>query len=126
MSGYSATLRGGQEIFIPKWSVSVSIGNLTKAGKYIGADALVRIADLNTAAAMLAIMESDDSEKTAGLIKHFVCTARMDGEKIDLQDYDEKFKDDLGLAIELFCHVVKAMYSDFFEQGLTEEPSQES
>ena len=77
------------------------------------------------AAAMVAIMESKDSGQTAALIKHFVCTARMDGDKIEAQDYDEKFKDNLAITIELFCHVVKAVYADFFALGLVEEVSQE-
>lgn len=125
MSGYRATLKGGQKIFIPTWPVSVAYENLTKAGKYIGSDALVRIAELNMAAAMVAIMESNDAEQTSALIKHFVCTVRMDGDKIEKGSYEDQFRDDLALTIELFCHVIKAVYSDFFEQGLAEAPSQE-
>ena len=126
MTGYSATLKGGQEIYIPSWPASVALENLTKAGEFIGSNALVSIAKLNTPAAMLAIMSSKDSTETAGLIKHFVCSARMDEKKIEHTNYDSQFEGNLSLAIEIFCHVVKATYSDFFEQGLAEEPSQES
>ena len=126
MSGYSATLKGGQEIYIPSWPATIAYENLTKAGEFIGSNALVNIATLNTTSAMLAIMNSKNSVETAGLIKHFVCSARMDGDKIDPGDYDNKFSEDLALSIEIFCHVVKAIYADFFEQGLAEEPSQES
>jgi len=123
MSGYSATLKGGQQIYIPKWPVTVAFENLTKAGEFIGSDAMVQIASLNIPAAMLAILNSKDAAQTAGLIKHFVCSARMDEKKIEPSNYDKQFEDDLSLAVELFCHVVKAVYSDFFEQGLAEAPS---
>ena len=126
MSGYSATLKGGQEIYIPHWSASVALGNLTKAGQYIGSDNLLRIADLNIPAVMMAIMESEDQENTANLIKHFVCEARMDEKKISKNEYDQQFSGELHLAIEIFAHVVKAQYASFFVQGLAKETSPES
>jgi len=125
MSGYNATLKDGQEIYIPSWPASVALENLTKAGKYIGSDNLLRIAELNYPAAMLSITESDDSKTTAELIKHFVCEARMDGNKIDKAGYDSQFEGNLFLAIEIFCHVIKAQYYDFFKSGLAKETSQE-
>ena len=126
MSGYTAILKGGQEIYIPNWPASVALENLTKAGEFIGSDALLRIAELNIPAVMLAIMESKDSKQTAGLVKHFVCTARMDGQKINVNEYDNTFEGKLNLAIELFAHVVKAQYADFFVLGLAKATSQES
>lgn len=125
MSGYNAVLKEGQEVYIPSWPVSVALENLTKAGKYIGSDNLIRISELNIPSAMVAIMNAEDSNTTSELIKHFVCEARMDGEKIMKIDYDTKFKDNIYLAIEIFCHVVRAQYYDFFKQGLAKEPSQE-
>jgi len=121
--GYTANLKNGLEVYIPRWPVSIAYENLTKAGQYIGSDNLLSIAELNTAAVMLALMESSDSSKTAGLIKHFVCTARVDGEKIDPSSYDTKYQDDLHIVAEIFAHVVKATYSDFFKQGLAKETS---
>ena len=120
---YNVVLTTGQEVYIPSWPASVALENLTKAGKYIGSDNLIRIAELNIPAAMVAIMESDDSKNTADLIKHFVCEARMDGEKINRGDYDQQFSEDLHLAIEIFCHVVRAQYYDFFRLGLAKETS---
>ena len=124
-NGYTATLKGGQELYIPTWPASVALENLTKAGEFIGSDSMLRISELNIPAALLAIMNSKDSAQTAGLIKHFVCTANMDGEKILPTEYDSKFEGDLALAIEIFAHVVKATYSDFFVQGLAKVTSQE-
>lgn len=121
---YNATLEGGQEVFIPSWPASVALQELTNAGKYIGTDKLLRIAELDTPSAILAITESVEPAQTAGLIKHFVCSARMDGAKIEVSNYDSQFENNLYLAIELFCHVVKAQYSDFFEQGLAKANSQ--
>lgn len=123
MSGYNATLKGGQEVFIPSWPASIALENLSKAGKYIGTDHLLRISELNYASAMLAIVEAEDSNTTSELIKHFVCEARMDGNKINKAEYDNQFEGDLFLALEIFCHVVKAQYSDFFMSGLAEAPS---
>jgi len=125
MEKYTATLKGGQEIYVPAWPASVALENLTKAGKYVGSDNLINIAELNIPSAMLAIMNSEDSATTAELVKHFVCEARMDGEKIMKSDYDNKFQGDIYLAIELFCHVVRAQYYDFFVQGLAKETSPE-
>ena len=120
---YNSTLKNGQELFIPSWPASVALENLSKAGKYIGADNLTRIAELNTAAAMVAIMEAKDSKNTTELIKHFVCEARIDGKKINKQEYDTQFYEDIYIVIEIFCHVVKAQYFDFFKQGLVRETS---
>jgi len=120
---YNSTLKNGQELFIPSWPASVALENLSKAGKYIGADNLTRIAELNTAAAMVAIMEAKDSKNTTELIKHFVCEARIDGKKINKQEYDTQFSEDIYIVIEIFCHVVKAQYFDFFKQGLVRETS---
>ncbi len=125
-NGYNTTLKGGQEIYIPSWPASVALENLTKAGEFIGSDNILQISELNIPAVLLAIMESKNSKQTAGLIKHFVCTANIDGEKILANDYDTKFENDLNLAIEIFAHVVKATYSDFFVQGLAKEVSQDS
>jgi len=123
MSGYTATLKGGQEIYIPPWPASVALQNLTKAGEFIGTDNLLRISELNVPAVMLAIAESKNAAETAGLIKHFVCSARMDGEKIIDNNFDKQFEEDLLLMCEIFAHVVKAVYGDFFVQGLAKEAS---
>lgn len=123
MAGYTATLSKGQEIFIPFWAASVALENLSKAGKFIGSDNLLRIAELNIPSVMLAIMEAEDSAATAGLIKHFICTVRMDEQKIDPSQYDSKFENELYLTAELFAHVVKAQYADFFVLGLAKANS---
>lgn len=123
--GYTATLSKGQEIFIPTWPPLVALENLSKAGEFIGTDNLLRISELSIPAVILSITESENSKETAGLIQHFVCTARMDGDKITPQEFDRIFEDNLYLICELFAHVVKGVYSDFFVQGLAKEPSPE-
>lgn len=125
MSGYNAVLKDGQELYVPTWPASVAVENLTKAGEFIGSENLVRIAELNIPSVMVAIMNSKDAEQTAALIKHFVCTARIDSKKIYKNEYDSLFEGDLALAIEIFAHVVKAVYADFFESGLAKANSPE-
>ena len=121
--GYTATLKGGQEIYIPTWPPLVALENLSKAGEFIGTDNLLRISELSIPAVILAITESPNSKETAGLIQHFVCTARMDDVKITKQEFEKIFEDDLYLICELFAHVVKGVYSDFFVRGLAKGPS---
>lgn len=125
LEGYSGKLKDGSEIYIPLWSATDALESLTKAGKYIGSDHLIRITELNIPSVMLAILESEDSKNTAGLIKNFVCAARVDGERITLSNYDSMFEGDLFKAAEVFAHVVKAQYASFFVQGLAKETSPE-
>jgi hypothetical protein len=121
ISGYSAELSGGQKVYIADWLPSVALQNLTQAGKYIGIDNLLAISKLDeysTHTAILAVTEATDPELTMDLIQHFVCTAAMDGDRIQKHSFDATFKDNLFLVIELFCHVVKSQYADFFALGL--------
>lgn len=121
-TGYEAELKDGSTIFIPKWPCSVGLENLTKAGKYIGGNNMITIAtELSMATVILAITESEDAKQTAALIKHFVCSARLNGEKIMVNTYESLFEGNLTLSIEIFTHVVKAQYQDFFESGLAKE-----
>ena len=125
MSGYSGTTKDGREVYIPHWPVDVAVKNLSKAGQFIGAENLIRIAEINIPAVILAIATSEDAINVAGLVKHFVCEARLDGDKITPTTYDSKFEGDLKTVAELFALVVHAQYHDFFESGLAKEPSQE-
>jgi len=127
MAGYNATLKDGREIFIPSWPVDVALENLTRAGQYIGSEAIITISELNVAAVVVAIMKSTDPNKTASLIKHFVCQVRIAGSKIEPNQIDEMFTggEGLGQVAEIFAHVIKAQYADFFAFGLAGEPSQE-
>lgn len=121
--GYRVTLRGGQEIAVPIWSATVALLNLAAAGKYIGQDNLISITELNIPSVMLAIINSNEPDDTTALIKNFVCSARMDGNKIQAKDFDEIFGGKLGLIVEIFAHVMKAQYATFFTQGLAKESS---
>ena len=124
MSGYNAVLQDGSEIYIPSWSPTVAIENLTMAGKYIGSDYMIDISDLQIEVVILAITEATDAKQTMALIKNFVCSARVEGEKILPQGFEKKFEDKLFEMIEIFAHVVKAQYSTFFDLGLPKEISQ--
>ena len=122
-SGYSAELSGGQKIYIADWLPSVALQNLTQAGKHIGIDNLLAISKLDKFSvhtAILAVTEATDPETIMDLIKHFVCTAAMDGERILVTSFDEHFKSNLFLIMELFAHVIKSQYADFFALGLVE------
>ena len=124
--GYSETLESGQEIYIPIWAASVALGNLTKAGQYIGSEYLIPISELKTNVAIQAILESKDQENPTALIKHFVCEVRMDGKKLYAKDFDDMFEGELYLIVDLFCHVIKAQYASFFAQGLAKAASLQS
>lgn len=123
---YKAELRDGREISIPSWSPSVALENLTKAGKYLGANEIVSISSLDIRAVIIAIMNAAEPAQVAAIMKHFVCTARLDGKRIIPEDYDGLFGGDLAILSEVFAHVIHSQYSDFFERGLAKEPSQES
>lgn len=82
------------------------------------------MAELNLSTAFISITEAKDAEVTSQLIEHFVCTVNMDERKITKQTFNEEFEGNIFLALEIFCHVIKSQYSDFFEQGLAEELSQ--
>lgn len=119
--GYRANLKDGRAIYIPNWSVKVQFENLTQACKYLGQNNVITISALNVAAAMLAIMGSEDSDLSTQLVLHFTQQARIEGEKITLDNLDE-----IGMAtvVEVFTHVMHSQYHDFFESGLAKEPSQ--
>lgn len=118
--GYHATLKDGQEIYIPNWPAKVAFENLTQATKYLGQDNVINISTLNVPAAMLAVMGSDDPQASTKLVLHFICQARIDGEKITPADADFH---GMSLIIELFTHVMHSQYNDFFVSGLAKAPS---
>jgi len=123
MSGYNGKLKDGREIYVPHWPASVSLENLAKAGQCIGTSALIQISELNTPAVIIALADAKDSAATVGLIKHFVCSMRIEGKKIDASEFDELFSGNLGDIPELFATVVHAQYFDFFASGLAKAPS---
>lgn len=121
--GYYATLRGGQEIYIPNWSAKTQYKNMMQACKYLGEVNIVAISTLDIPATVIAMMGSDDPDTSTDLILHFIQQVRIDGEKIDNTKSEE-----LGMTLiaELFAHVIHSQYADFFESGLAKEPSQSS
>ena len=121
--GYNATLKNGSEIYIPMWAASEALKELSNAGKYIGSDHLIAISQLDVPSLMVAVLEAKDPENTAGLIKHYVCSVRIEGERITPNVFDEMFEGELFLAMEIFTHVIKAQYASFFELGLAKETS---
>lgn len=123
---YNGFLKDGTEIYVPNWPVDAALMNLSSGGKYIGADNLLRIADLNIPAAILAITESDSPAETKDFIKHCVCHARIDGQKITPNNVNSLFEENLAKMIEIFTVVIHAQYSDFFVSGLVKANSQES
>ena len=126
MSGYTGKLKDGSEVYIPYWPADVSLENLAKAGKYLGVENIITISDNNIAAFVVAISQAHDPEHAAGIVKHFVCTARVDGKKITPGSFDTDYEGKLAVIAELFCLVVHAQYADFFESGLAKEVSPSS
>jgi len=126
MQGYKGNLKDGREIYIPYWPVDVSLENLGKAGKFLGVENLIRISTPDIPAVILALTTTEDAGSTAALIRHFVCEARVDGDRITSANYDTHYKGNLVLVAEVFSLVVHAQYSDFFVSGLAKENSPES
>ena len=126
MAGYTAKLKDGRDIYIPNWPVNVSLENLTMAGKYLGTERVINISELNVAAVIYAIAESPEPKEAANLVEHFVCQARIAGEKIDPSTINTMFEGDLKAIAEIFAHVIHSQYADFFVSGLAKENSQEA
>jgi len=126
---YQATLKDGQAIAIPSWPIDVALENLTHAGKYLGTEYVIKMAELaedgsvNTAMVIVAIMESQEPKLCASIIKQFVCQARISGNKIEPGTIDNMFDNNLSIVTELFAHVIHAQYSDFFVSGLAKAHS---
>jgi hypothetical protein len=123
MSGYSAKLNSGQDIYIPNWPIDVALENLTLAGKYLGSEHVITISELNIPAVIVAIMSAEEPKHCANLIKHFVCQVRIDGDKIEPNTINGMFEGKLPLVAELFAHVMHSQYDAFFASGLAKEPS---
>jgi hypothetical protein len=124
--GYKGNLKNGAPIYIPSWTVEASIKNLAYAGKILGSDSLLRIADINIPAVMQALTKSEDPAGTAHFVKEIACQARIDGERVSADNYDSLFEGRLYLLCEVFATVIHAQYYDFFVQGLAKENSPES
>jgi hypothetical protein len=122
---YRNTLNDGREIYIPNWPVDVALENLTKVGKLLGTNCVIKIAELNVPASIVAVMECDNPTLASAMIKHFVCQVRIDGSKITADTINNMFGGDLHGVIELFTHVIHSQYSDFFDLGLARASSQE-
>ena len=123
--GYKATLKDGREIYIPFWSATIALTNLSKAGKILGADNMVAIANNNKAAAIVSIMNAEDAERASSVVKHFVCSANIENTEINTNSVDTMFNGQLEVVLEIFTHVVCAQYQPFFVSGLAKEASQE-
>ncbi len=121
--GYKAKLKDGRAIYIPNWPVTVALENVAKAGKVLGSDNIITIAGLNKPMAIVALMEADDSEEAASLMKHFVCQARIAGDKIEPETVDDLFEGDLHTVLELFTHVMHSQFHEFFSLGLAKASS---
>ena len=124
---YRKHIKDGREIYVPNWPCDVALQNLSQASKCFGDENIIKIAEMNIPAGIVALMGADDPAMAARLIKHFVCQVRIDGDKIEPDTLNSMFEGSKGLAVvmELFCHVMHSQFSDFFDLGLAKEPSQE-
>ena len=125
MKDYKAKLRDGRAIFIPSWPIDVALENLTKAGKYLGTENIINISALNVPAVVVAIMSASDAANAAAIIKDFVCSVRIEGDKVTHETINTMFEGDLSSVTELFAHVIHSQYHDFFESGLAKAASPE-
>lgn len=123
---YSASLKDGRKIYIPSWPVDVALENLTLAGKYLGTENVINISTLSIPAVIVAIMGATDPKAAASLVKHFLCTVRIEGDKITPETINSMFEGDLASVAELFAHVMHSQYSDFFKLGLAKVNSPDS
>ncbi len=120
---YRKTIKDGREIYVPNWPVDVALENLAQAGKCFGNENVIRMAELNIPAAVVALMSSPDPKLAARLIKHYVCQVRIDGSKIEPETLNNMFEGKLAVVMELFCHVMHSQFDDFFVLGLAKEAS---
>jgi len=122
---YRKTIKDGREIYIPNWAVDVALQNLSQAGKVFGNENVIRMAELNIPASIVALMNATDPELAARIIKHFVCQVRIDGSKIEPETLNNMFEGNPAVVMELFCHTMHSQFSDFFSLGLAKEASPE-
>lgn len=122
---YRKTITDGREIYIPNWPVDVALENLTQVGKLLGTENVIRISELNTSAAVVAIMGCENHKLASAMIKHFVCQVRIAGSKITPDTINSMFDGELNIVLELFTHVIHSQYSDFFTLGLAKAASPE-
>jgi hypothetical protein len=126
MKGYTGILQNKSEIYIPTWPVDAALENLAQASKYLGSEELLAISEKNIPAFMMALTKTSEPAKATALIKHFVCSARVDGDKIHGANYDTLFEGDLHFLADVFVTVVHSQYHDFFLKGLAKVNSQDS
>lgn len=124
MAGYTAKLEDGREIYVPIWDATTGFTNLNTITEAIGIDNLVDISQDSVPTAIQALATASDSDRAAALLKHMVCEARIDGDKITQTTFDDKFVNDMYGAVEVFTHVLIAQYKAFFERGLAKANSQ--
>lgn len=124
MANYKGHLKDGRPIYVPEWDIPTQLENLTKAGKYLGAERAITISEINVPAVITAIMESDQPKILSNLIAWFVCQARLDGSKIEPETINDMFAGELHVVAEIFAHVMHAQYYEFFRSGLAKEHSQ--
>lgn len=123
MSGYTATLENGLDIYVPKWNATTGFTNLTNIVEILGIDNLVAIAQNSIPTTILALSTAKDANRAAAVLKHMVCEARVNGSKIQPQSFDEEYGDKMYEAIEIFTHVMVAQFNDFFVRGLAKASS---
>ncbi len=122
---YKRKIQDGREIYIPNWPVDVALENLTQAGKVLGSENIINISELNSAGAIVALMNAENPKLASMLVKHFICQVRIDGNKITSETINSMFDGELHIVLELFTHVVHSQYADFFSLGLAKVVSQE-
>lgn len=115
MSGYTAHIEDGREIYIPSWPVNVQLQNLTEVSKVFGPDSVVAMAKLELRETIKAVMNAEDAEKSMSLIKHFIQQVRIDGNKVTAETMDDMFEDKLRVVLELFTHLIHSQYNGFFD-----------
>jgi hypothetical protein len=127
LKDYSATLKDGSLIYIAQWPATVAYTNLGLVCEVFPDGLVEQIAESkNQVLVMSGLMNAKDPGKFVNIMQHFVCTAAMDGQRIQPGNYDSTFEDDFAKATEVFAHCISAVYSDFFGRGLAEANSQAS
>tara|TARA_R100000541_G_scaffold21478_3_gene31423 strand:- start:1988 stop:2377 length:390 start_codon:yes stop_codon:yes gene_type:complete len=126
MKDYHAVLKDGQEIYIAQWSASVAYQNLTQVCKAFGparVEAIAKLDEHSMANARASFMDGEDGKLLYDAMSHFVCTVGMDGKRILPNTFDAMFSEDINVPLEIFTHVVHAVYAKFFGHGSVEDSS---
>jgi len=112
---------GEHNVYCRQWSAEKAIVTKFKIAKIFGASfaslatALTsKNAESEVGNAISTLFDKNDPKQIYKFIRTIVESATIDSERITDKNFDELFRDDLGLFYKIFGFVLEVNYSDFF------------